>query len=100
PDRGVTRFLSAPRGKELIWSLNRDPELLEDKLLFENHFGNLGLPVPRTRALVGNLSERQRDAAGDRPVFDPTEAIIFLRDTVTGGAPLVLKQLDGMLSKG
>ena len=100
PTGEITRFLSAPRGKDLIWSLNRDPGLLEDKLLFENHFGSAGLPVTRTRALVGPLSERQRDAAGERAVLGAANVIDYVYDIVGGGTSLVLKRLDGMLSKG
>lgn len=100
PRGGVTRFLSAPRGKELIWELNHEPAILEDKLLYENHFGAVGLPVPRTRALVGQLSVDQRERARDRPVLEVKGAIEFIREAVRGGAALVLKQLDGMLSKG
>ncbi|OYN92309.1 sugar-transfer associated ATP-grasp domain-containing protein [Parenemella sanctibonifatiensis] len=55
--RDALRFLSGPRAKALRPALNPEPEVLENKLEFERHFGGLGLPVPPTLAVISTEAD-------------------------------------------
>lgn len=84
------RYLSGPRAEPLFPALNREPDLLIDKLAYENHFRAAGLPVPRTLAVTAATEH-----AGDRPVLSTPERIAdFLRERLTAGQHLVLKMVD------
>ncbi len=84
------RYLSAPRAKSMMWPLNREHERLENKLVFESHFGSLGLPVPKTLAVFG---------PGGQPSQLPALADVdsqrqFLVQTVLMGTEVAVKPLD------
>src|SRR5690625_3469872 len=64
------RFLSGPRAERMLRQLNPEPGVLEDKLRYAQHFGALGLPIPKTVAVVGSHPD-----AGDLPVLPDAETI-------------------------
>lgn len=92
-DRGrreALRYLSGPRAEPLWDSLNREPELLVDKLAYENHFRAAGLPVPHTLGVTAATPH-----VGDRPVLQEAAQLTgFLRERLGAGQQLVLKMLD------
>ncbi len=88
--RDALRFLSVPRAKDLMWPLNEEHELLENKLLFESHFRALGLPVPRTLAVLGAVK-----SPVDVPMLTSPEQIRdFLVETVRSGTQLAVKPIN------
>jgi hypothetical protein len=88
--RDALRYLSGPRAVPMFTPLNRETDLLIDKLAFENRFSALGLPVPRTLAVTDDTEH-----VGDRPVLRSAEEIsAFLRERLLAGQELVLKMLD------
>ncbi|WP_179228914.1 sugar-transfer associated ATP-grasp domain-containing protein [Parenemella sanctibonifatiensis] len=90
------RYLSGPRAEGLYPVLNPDPEVLEDKIRYERHFGGLGLPVPETLAVIAD--EARPD--GLRTLTTATEVRQFLEAELGDGAGLVVKPVDGLKGAG
>lgn len=84
------RFLSVPRAKILMWPLNADASHFKNKLLFEARFGGLGLPVPKTLAILGATVTDVEVATMSAP-----KAICdYLVRAVRAGAELAIKPID------
>lgn len=94
--RDALRFLSGARGKQYIWPLNGEPEILEDKATYEDHFAALGLPVPHTRAVIGDIVETEQ-----RPKLVGRDAVReHLAAALAVGDQVVVKPLDAWEGEG
>lgn len=90
--RYITNWRMAP----VLERLNRDPAILEDKLIFNSRFGGSGLPVPELVAVVG-----WHPAAGKVPVLrNSPEVSSYLTTELGRGEQLVIKQLSGRQGMG
>lgn len=95
--RGVTRrqaqrFVSGVRARAVIWPLNADIEVLEDKVRFEEHFA--GLPMPKTVAVIGEAPTVGAELRTQDDIVD------FITQRLNAGQQLVVKMLDSMQGVG
>lgn len=90
------RFLSDPRMKALQHELNQNHHLMRNKIAYDLHYSSLGLPIPRTIAVIG-------DPGVEVPypqLRSSSETIDFISTHIDQGQHVVLKKEAGAQGTG
>ncbi|SJM65953.1 hypothetical protein FM102_11090 [Corynebacterium glutamicum] len=94
--KDVARFLSGPRTHALQASLNKEPDLLENKVLYNEHFNSIGLPIPQIIAIIG----APQGDNGIPHITDKSSLEEFIRSHLERGTEIVVKDSTGKQGRG
>lgn len=90
------QFLSSIRAKDIQNVVNREPKLLQNKLTYDAHYSALGLPIPKSIAVIAKSGLETK-----YPILnDEGEFIRFISKLVSSGKHLVIKEVSGKQGAG